>query len=265
MIVAHEFGDAVAAADGTLVRRAAFRVRSKLPLSACRSIAVGVGQRLSALLGVGADVELIAPCVPSAAARRVLFEDAHVVRARGQRSDVYAVVRAPDAGSFVARAFGERANPARPLSEMERSVLDRIAANVLALCGSLCGPLGAISRERSDASAIECASYFEVRSLGAADAALGFAFTRDPEEPVQANVGWNDVRETRCTVRVEVARGRLPTGALATLRVGSIIPLTTRLEEHGLLNIGGRTIGEGTCGEADGRAAFLVGAGEAVA
>ncbi len=265
MIVAHEFGDAVALAGGGLIRRGGFAVRSRLPLNACRAIAVGVGQRLHALLGIDADVELIAPSVPSEAARRVLFEDAHVVRAKGQHCDVYAVVRRRGADTFVARAFGEETAAERALSEMERSVLDRIAANVLALCGPLCGTLGAIGRVRVDPAGIECASYFEVRPLSVPEAAFGFALTREPSEPAGAHLRLEDLRETRCYVRVEIARGQMTARDLAHLSVGSVIRMSTQLEEPGRLRVGGHTLTEGTCGECEGRAAFLAGVVESAA
>jgi len=253
--VALAFGEPMPAAGGTTVRRAGFHARSRLPLGTARTIAVGVGARLRALLGIDGDVELIEPCAIGEGQRRLLFSGAHVVRARGQHSDVYAVVRLADADAFVVRAFGERATEAQPFSEIERSVLDRIAANVLPLCGPLCGTLGQIGRVSAE-SALDCVSYFEVRT--AAPAAIGFAFTNDPAPSAPASrLTVEDLAGVRCEARVEIARGRIGAAALAMLRVGAVIPLPTRLDAPAWFAVGERVLCEGTAGECDGAAAFL--------
>jgi Type III flagellar switch regulator (C-ring) FliN C-term len=260
--VALAFGEPASVAGGMTLRRATFHARSRLPLGTARTIAVGVGARLRALLGIDGDVELIEPCAIGDRQRRLLFGGAHVVRARGQHSDVYAVVRLADAGALVTRAFGERAGEAPAFSEIERGVLDRIVASVLPLCGSLCGALGPIGRVAADA-ALDCVTYFEVRT--AAPAAIGFAFTRDPAPAgPAAGLRVEDLAAVRCDGRVEIARGRIGATALALLRVGAVIPLATRLDAPARFAVGDRVVCEGTAGECDGAAAFVA-AGPAAA
>ncbi len=256
MTVALAFGEPAPAAGGATVRRATFRARSRLPLGTARTIAVGVGARLRALLGIDGDVELIEPCAIGDRQRKLLFGGAHVVRARGQHSDVYAVVRLADAGALVTRAFGERAGVARAFSEIERGVLDRIVANVLPLCGPLCGALGPIGRVAAD-SALDCVTYFEVRT--AAPAAIGFAFTRDPA-PAGARDGLRveDLAAVRCDGRIEIARAHRCGRPRAAARRRHH-PLPARLDAPARFAVGDRVLCEGTAGECDGAAAFVAG------
>ena len=248
------FGAPRRAPDGTVVRSAMFHPRSRLPLVAARTIAVGVGRRLRALLGIDAEVDLIEPCAPTERQRSILFGGAHVVRARGERADVFAIVRLDDAATLVARAFGEGTREARAFSEIERGVLDRIAGDLLPLCGPLCGSLASIGRVGADA-ALDCVSYFEVRT--AAPAAFGFAFTRDPEPTASAGLTVEDLAGLRCEGRVEIARGRMGAAALALLRPGAVIPLETRLDAAARFVVGDRVLCDGTPGECDDAAAFV--------
>lgn len=260
MIAALRFGQARRLADGRRLRAGFFEPRSTLPPATACAIANGVRERLHHLLAADVAVDLIEPTLPSVEARRTLFAGAHVSRATGSVAVAYVVVRPADARRLVDGAFREprRAGDAPSLSEIESRVLERIVAAIAPLCTPLCGPLGAIARVEPERAIRECATYFEVRALGPLHAAIGFALTRDPPEEVREPVRLAELGDVPLEARVELGRGRMPLPAIASLRAGAVIPLSTELDEPGALALGGVVVARGPCGTREGRRAISI-------
>jgi flagellar motor switch/type III secretory pathway protein FliN len=256
VIEVHRFGPAIVTASGVAFRRSEFQSVAHLAAETVRAVAADIAQRMRTLFGVALDALLVGPIVPTASARDVLFDNAYVMRASGTRADVFAVVRATDARSLIALAFGE--SQANQTSQIERRVLDRVFAQVLPLCAPFCGEVGAIRRDHAQTIAQDCHSYFEVRLAMKHQVALGFAFCGEPPpRPRGQGLRLDDLRTLSVELRARVAAGQLTAASIASMSLGAIIPLQGRLDAVHLL-AGRVKIAEGTCGESDGRAALLV-------
>ena len=259
MIAALGFGPARVARDGRHVRDAAFFPRSTLPTSAACLVANGVRETLSRLLARELDVELIEPAVPGARERRILLDDATVLRVRGRLCDAFVVVRGGDARRLVALAFDEaERSEGAALSEIERTTLERIVAGLVPLCNTLCGTLGPVARESADRAAADIATYFEVRTSGPSRVAIGFALTRDPAEDVAERVTLDDLHDVALDGTVAFGAGALGVPAFSRLSPGVTIALGTPLAGYGVLRFGDVAFARGTCGVKNGRSAIEV-------
>jgi flagellar motor switch/type III secretory pathway protein FliN len=253
------FASPVSAADGRMLRTIAFRPRSTFPLQAACLVANGLREQLSRLLAHEFELDLVEPALIASQARRILFGSALTYRLRGRLCDAFIVLRAGDARRLVAAAFGEAERPERdPLSEIERTTLERIIAAIAPLCVPLCGPAGAVSREPPERAEIESVTYFEVRTSGVLAVAIGFALTRDPPEEVGQRLSLDDLLDVQLEGSVECARGAIDVPGFARLGVESLLPLHTMLEELGTLRFGSVDFARGGCGAIGGQSAFVV-------
>jgi len=256
MIVALGFG-APRVEGGRAIRTASFAPRSSLPLSAACLVANGVREALTRLLGVEIDVDLVEPAMPSAGERRVLVAGATIVRVRGRLCDGFIVVRPADARRLVALAFGEEERSERePLSEIERTTLERIVAALVPLCNSLCGTLGPVTSESGERAACDLATYFEVRAGGRGRFALGFGLSRDPTEEIGERLTLDDLGEVEIEATVEFGRGVLGVPAFSRLARGVSLALDTSLAAPGTLRFGDVAFARGRCGVSNGRNAI---------
>lgn len=245
--------------DGRLVREPAFRRRSNLPLSAACVVSNGVREQLSQLLAHELDVELIEPSIPGPDERRVLVAGATIVRVRGRICDGFVIVRPADARRLVALAFGESERcEADPLSEIERTTLERIVTALVPLCNSLCGTLGPHHSENSERAACDLTTYFDVRTSGALALSIGFALARDPAEEIGERLTIGDLANVELTGVVDFGSGRLGIPAFSRLAPGAIVPLDGSLAGGGRLRFGDVAFARGTCGVANGRTAIIV-------
>jgi len=243
--------------DGRVLRRAQFVPRSTLPLSAACLVANGVRETLSRLLAAEIDVELIEPSMPDVSERSVLLDGAKVLRVRGRLCDGFVVVRPGDARRIVALAYGESERSDRDaLSEIERATLDRVVNALVPLCNTLCGTLGPVTVESSERAACDLATYFEVRTTGAARLAIGFALARDPVEDVRELIALDDLADVELAATVTFATGSLGVPAFSRLAVGATVALETSLGAPGTLAFGNVAFARGTCGVVDGRNAI---------
>jgi flagellar motor switch/type III secretory pathway protein FliN len=168
-------------------------------------------------------------------------------------------VRAADARRLVAAAFGEPERPeCDPLSEIERTTLERIISAIAPLCTPLCGQPGTVTREPAERAEIESVTYFEVRTSGALSVAIGFALTRDPAEEVGQRLTLDELLDVKLQGSVECARGAIDVPAFARLVAQTTLPLETQLEEPGTLRFGKIAFALGTCGAVEGRSTFIV-------
>lgn len=258
MIAALRFGAAQQEA-GRAVRRAHFALRPTLPLSAATIVANGVRENLARLLGCECEVELVEPIVPGVDERRVLLGGALVRRVRGRRGDGFVIVRAAEAAKLAGLAFGETERPLEaPLSELERETLGRVLSALVPLCASLCGTLGPAAPERAEVAAAEIAAYFEVRTIAAPHAAVGFGVSVDPPEEAGAPLTLADLSEVEFGSSVRFASGALAVPQFARLARGAILPLETPLDAPAWLLAGGIPVARGTAGASGGNCAFAV-------
>jgi hypothetical protein len=254
MIAALHFDRPTRIADGRTIREPSFARRSTLPLSAACLVANGVRERLSQLLAADLDVELIPPAIPEARERRVLVDGASIVRVRGRLCDAFVIIRPADASRLAAVAFGESERSDRAaLSHIERATLERIAANLVPLCNTLCGTLGPSMRETIDRAVCDIVTYFEVRTTGAVRIAVGFALSADPPEDVTDRLTIDDLGAIELVGRVVVATGAIGVPAFSRIAVGATLALETALGASGAFCFGDVTYARVTCGVAGGR------------
>lgn len=242
------------------IRPMSFRMRSTLPLRAVCLVANGVRERLTSLLSRDFECSVVEPVIPDSEARRVLFSSALAYRVYGRLSEMFILVRPLDAQRLVCAAFGEPERPERtPLSDIERTTLERIIAAIGPLCEPLCGQYGKVTRDTAERADIESCSYFEVRTSGEAAISLGFSLTSDPPEEVGRRIQMDDLLDVALRARVECARGEISLEALACLQPGMRIPLRTHVEEAGVLRFGEVAFARGVCGSQNGMNTLIVG------
>ncbi|MEO7202565.1 MAG: FliM/FliN family flagellar motor C-terminal domain-containing protein [Candidatus Tumulicola sp.] len=243
------------------VRRAAFEERSWLPLSAACLVAANVRETLGALLGIPLQTRLFEPAIPREDGWREIGRDATLYRVRGSVSDAAIVLRLRDATAMAAAAFGESAAPAeppRPLSPLERDILDRAVASIAGALVPVCGPYERDSLERIP-SMSGFRSYFEIAIDPPVGARIGVALSHDaPPEPA-GSLTVDVLRGVEVRVDAIVDVARVTARAVASLRTGDVFPL------HGWnaarLTVAGRTVGTGPAGIRNDRYALSLGAG----
>lgn len=249
---------------GRVLRAPAFVPRSTLPLSAACVVANGVREHLSRSLATDLEVRLIEPAIPGAPERSLLVAGATVLRVRGGLCDGFVIVRPADARRLVALAFGEtERREGAPLSAIERVTLDRVLLGLAPLCNSLCGTLGAVTREPPERAEAELVTYFEVRTTGREPLAIGFGLARDPAEDVSDCIPLEALADVELRGRVEVGAGRVGAAVFAGIAPDATLLLDAALDDSGVLRFGDVVFARGTCGVSGGRAALRIGTGGA--
>jgi flagellar motor switch/type III secretory pathway protein FliN len=238
------------------VRPIKFERRSSLPVSAACLVANGVRETLGALLAAPVALRLLEPVIPDAAAWSAICDGAQFFGVRGPSCDAAFVLRARDALALASSAFGEDAQGSRALSAVEQEVLIRalrgIAGSLAPACGRDMTPLERILDIRG------YVTYFELLVERPAAMRIGVALSRDPVSRGSATLRIEDLGAVQVEVGVEFARGVLPAPDFLDLRPGSIVPMTTRVGEPGLLKMGGAVLARGECGALGDRSAIVV-------
>jgi hypothetical protein len=245
-------------------RKPVFVPRSTLPLSAACVVANGVREHLARALASDLDVALSEPAVPGPKERAVLLQGATILRVRGRLCDGFVCVRPGDARRLVALAFGENERrEGTPLSAIERATLERVMLGIVPLCNSLCGTLGAVTRETPERAAIELVTYLEVRATAREPFAVGFGLTRDPAGDVADCIELEALADVELHGRVRVGTGRIATGDFARLAPAATLTLDAPLDGGGVLFFGDVAFARGACGVANGHGALRIGGGPA--
>lgn len=242
---------------GRIVRRARFERRSSLPLSAACVVANGVRETLSSALNTPVTLRLLEPAIPNERAWRAIAQGARLYAVRGPACDAAVVIRPRDALALASAVFGEAAGTDRPLSPVERHVVDRAAGTVAGSLSPICG------REGLRVDPIEhldgFLTYFELLLERPVNMRLGFAFSREPaERSGAARLDPGILLDVEAELRVEFARGQLDAGAFLDLRPGAIVPMMTRIGEPGRLNLGATLVARGECGAVGERSAIIL-------
>lgn len=243
--------------NGRSVRRACFRNRSLLPVSAACLVANSVRESLAASLGAPVAMRLFEPVVPDRAAWAAIVDGAQLFRVQGPLADAVLVLRRRDALKLAVAAFGECAPPPeRELSAIEREVLERamqiVAGCLTPVCGASEGPLERIAAFHG------YTTYFELLVEQPIDLRIGVALSRETLQKANAGVRREDLGSVAIDLCVEFASGTLDAAAFLRLRAGDIVPLSTKLSERGLLKAGNSIVARGECGALNGRNAFVI-------
>lgn len=241
------------------VRRARFVGRPNVPLDAACVVANGVREALRPLIGEVA-LTIGEPVAVEAPAWRGLVRDAFAFVAPGRVTDVIFTIGRRDARTLVQAAFGETGGGHDGLwSPLEGGALERIvgrcAAAALALCGERKGPVRAVVKDEIP----PFVAFFDVRIAAPVALTVGIGMTRDLPAPVPvAALGSAALGHVKAGVRVVLGRGFVPASSFLGLRVGDRVPLVTKVDGEGELNVAGQRIALGRCGVVHGHAAFEI-------
>lgn len=241
------------------VRRARFEERSMLAVSAAVLVANAARESLGALYGAPLHVRLFEPTIPAPQAWNAIGSGALVYRMRGARGDAAIVIRGADAVALATHAFGESDASDRPLSPMERTVLERAVNAVADGCSVVCGPLDGPARLAPELGANGFVTYFELQIERPIRARIGVALAQDPSPETRSEVRLEDLHDVRVEVAVRTEEAFVAAGDLATLEVGAIVPITRERAFRGSLFLAGRPLCGGECGVRDGRYALAIG------
>jgi flagellar motor switch/type III secretory pathway protein FliN len=242
------------------VRRARFVPRPSLPVDAACVVANGVREALRTLLGEACALTIGEPVALDAAAWRSLASDALLFATPGRATDVVFVLAARDARRLVQAAFGEDvAAEDGSWSALEAGAIERIVSRCAVACEALCverrGPTSTVDAARVPRSV----AYFDVRVTAPVALTIGVGIVRElPETPPPATVTPASLGDLGIDVRVILGRGMLTAPRLLDLRVGSLVPLSTKVDGEGELNLAGQRIALGTPGVRNGHAAFEI-------
>jgi flagellar motor switch protein FliM len=241
------------------IRKASFGPRSGLPASAACVVANGVRETLNSLLDVPVRMRIFEPAIPAAAAWPAIAGGALLYRVRTNASDAAIVLRSADALALVTALFGERpaAHPDRALSPIERDVLDRTVKALSAHLGSVCGSREIHSVER--VGTIDgFATYFELALEEPVAARIGIALSHDPSPEPRLRIEIAHLAAVPVTARVMLDLGPVPSGLIARLRAGTLLPVGPADLHHCTLDAYGRSLARGACGASNGRYALSV-------
>jgi flagellar motor switch/type III secretory pathway protein FliN len=252
------FGKAKPQPDGRSVSVSSFEEVPVVPVSYACAVAQSACAHLRRAFATNLTAEVTPPCIPDPEDRRVILSDAHVVCAEDPSPIAYCVIRRRDAAALLANAFAEKERSQEAYSDVELRMLDRIAVELLAACGEQ-GSSRTYVRRAPKAVFSECAGYFEVHVQGGFRAAFGFGYLGDPRRTPGKPLGLSGVENVMLSLRVQVARGALTLRQLADLRLGSLLSLSSELQEQALLRSGQVPIAPGELGICRGRVAFRVG------
>lgn len=247
------------APDRNGVRASGFAERSSLPLSAACVVASGVREALSAIVNAPVAARVLEPVVPAPHAWTAIARGAVLYRYRGSISDAAIVLRPADAAALAAAVFGERiAEPpaARPLSPIERDVLDRTAGAIAGTLNAVCG-----TRERESLERVTTiggyVSYFEILLEQAVDARIGIALSNDPAPETHGTLEAGDLAGVTLRPALRLDLANVEARALARLTAGALLALASA-NVSGRLMLGERTLARGTCGVHAGRFALSI-------
>lgn len=241
------------------IRRARFRPRSEMPVSAACVIANAVRESLGVALAVPVSLRLLAPVLPSPQAWHAICGGALIYRARGSLGEAAFVLRAADASALAVAAFGETETHARDLSRVEREMLDRLARSLGGALAHVCGRDVAPPERILDIPGYT--TYFELLLERPVRARLGVALSKEPPAHGAPGLRPADLLGVELEVSVELGHGLLAAGAFLDLRPGVIVPMMTKIGEPGVLLTDGTRLARGECGSRGRRSAFAVCAG----
>jgi hypothetical protein len=252
------FDPRVGAPGMSTVRPLRFEERSLLPLSAACIVANAMREILAPLLGKDVHLLVYEPLVPSRRAWREIEKDASLYALTGTLADAAIIVRVADARALVAAIFQESAADERPISAIERTVLDRA---IWSLRGALCALVGS-APQRDASSAVDIstfATYFELQIVRPLDARIGIAVSREPAAAPGAGLAARELLDLEVELAVRLRPIRMPADFLVGLEPGAFVPMTESPRMlHASVELAGRPVASGECGVVGGRYAIAI-------
>ena len=242
------------------VRSARFVRRTSVPLAAACLVASGLRETLRELIGSACEVVLGEPVAIDAAAWRALASASYGFLTLGRLTDIVLLVPTLDAHRLVLRAFGEGGDgDTAPISVLEAHALERIAARCASAFDVLCAERRGPPQPLASTDIPACAAYFDVRVSAPLPITLGIGIVRDlPSAGTGPRLDPSSLGPVSVPVRAEFASGIVSASRLASLQIGDVVRLDTKVGAPAALKVGPTTIAAGDCGLADSHAAFLV-------
>ncbi|MBV9104273.1 MAG: FliM/FliN family flagellar motor switch protein [Candidatus Eremiobacteraeota bacterium] len=246
--------------DGRTLYRPRLIPRSSLPLKLACDVTNATIDRIAALLRCEVSAELIEPIALDPTLQALLLDGAHIVRAKGERTDAFIVIDRQE-GSRLARYIFGASEPsgAVPLSSIESSAIEQLSGVVALACAPLCGRLGTLTQESPRCAAVEAQNYFEIQFTRPIRFTIGVGATGEPDLSTSACPAIEQFRGVPMSARVRLGRARVTVSELAKLRIGSVVPLDVQLDES-LMRVGNTVIARGFAGIKDGRYALRLAA-----
>ena len=210
------------------------------------------------MLGTPVAVRLFEPAIPEPEAWPAIANDALLYRVRGSASDAALILRQSDAAALASALFGElKSTGRRPLSPLERDVLDTtaraLAANLAAVCGAREGnavePLSGVKG---------FVTYFELQLEEPIAARIGVALARDPKPEPRGRIDVGHLAHVEIEASAYIEMGEFEAASIARLAPGSHVPLGIAGLSRGTLRSAGVRWARGVCGVRNGRYAIVV-------
>lgn len=240
------------------VRAARFERRSLLAVSAACVVANAVRESLKQLFGSSnIGLRLFEPVIPSPEAWSAIAGATERYRVRGSLCDAVVLLRETDAAALAAFAFGESCGAERPLSLVERAVLDRLMNAVANACVPICGAGSAVMREQAGAIA-GCTTYVEMLVEGPVCARIGIAISREPLAKAHSELCPDDLLDLEVELAVRTESAFAPAAGLAGLEPGDFVPITRSKVLRGTVLLAGTPLACGECGIREGRFALII-------
>jgi hypothetical protein len=239
------------------VRAATFKDRSALPTSAACVVANGVRETLARVLGSEASVKLFEPVMPSPEAWAAIGRDAICFRLRGPVADAAIVLKQRDAVALATAAFGESLGDDRPLSGIERTVLERSLESIAGAFAPVCGFREVPALEPLHGLA-EYTTFFEMQLERPAPARIGVALSQEPAPAPGPCLTPEDLLGLDVELAVTLEGCTIPAESLVDLQPGDFVPITHEKVLTGTLSLAGTVIRRGECGVRAGRYALAV-------
>jgi hypothetical protein len=133
-----------------------------------------------------------------------------------------------------------------------------MAKELAVLCSPIYGDITQLAVTHDYVPMYEAASYFEIRIGLSSPIYLGILLACDPDEQGGVGMTPEHLADIPFSVRGIAGSCRLTLAELGMLEIGDVLPMIRR--ESAQLVTGSVILAHGTCGIADGRNAFLVGA-----
>ncbi len=245
--------------SGKRIRNARFIERSLLPVGAACMVASGVREALSALFGAEVRVRVSEPVLPSPQAWRTIAGDASVYHVPGRTADTAMLLRPSDALALVGSAFGEPPAQPRPLSAIERTVLERTLGALAVHVSTLCGKGDGAPRFEPGTELGSYSTYFELLIEGASAFRIAIALSREPQSVLGTRLMIADLEDVEVEVAARVHLAPIDAETLLGLEPGAFLPMmNTMAPFDARAGIAGWTLAYGEGGVSGGCYAFVL-------
>lgn len=237
--------------SGERVRSMTWQSRSDLAVTAACALATSLQEVLRTLTHSQLSLRLFEPVVPESDAWSAVLNGARVHAVRGALASAAFVLRESDAAALARLVLGETGCAAAGISRVEGAVLERIFTALTPALGTLCG-----ANLRRDPAPGEFLTYFEMAA--GPHIRIGVALSAQQAVPPSRTVSVGDLASIPVELRIELASGVLTASRVLALHPGDIVPMTTRVDEPGVVRLAGAALARGQCGANGARFALVI-------